>query len=138
VGLFDLSVAGDQLFLYCLDADDLPHFITGFSYNGDWTDAQDLADLDPDDVPLDQSALPEDLFELGSVALPHADNHLYIGNLTGSKAELLSEFMKPDNYEPSDALRFELVESKGSGVASLFSALVTTVAMVPLVVVLLF
>jgi hypothetical protein len=133
-GLFDLSVAGDQFFLYCLDADDKPHFLTGFSYNGDWADAAELALRA--EVPLDQSALPEDLFEFGSVALPHADNHLYIGNLTGRTDELLMEFMDPANYEPSDDLRFGLVD-QDSGAMGLFSALATTVAIVPLVVALL-
>jgi hypothetical protein len=130
-GLFDLSVAGDQFFLYCLDADDRPNFITGFSYNGAWMEAEDIQALD--EVPLDQSALPSDLFRFGGVFLPHADNHLYIGNLTGSKTELLSGFMNPFNYKASDTSRFKI----DSGALSLFSAFVTTVAIVPLIAALL-
>jgi hypothetical protein len=127
-GLFDLSVTGDQLFLYCLDADDLPHFITGFSYNGPWMEAEDIQALD--EVPLDQSALPEDLFEVGAVFLPHGDNHIYVGNLTGSPADLLLEYMDPSNYEASDALRYGLVDQDDSGARNLFSALATVSAMV--------
>jgi hypothetical protein len=134
-GLFDLSVAGDQFFLYCLDADDLPHFITGFSYNGAWMEAEDIQALE--EVPLDKSALPEDLFELGAVFLPHADNHIYTGNLTGSTTDLLLEFMDSSNYEASDALRYGLVKEGESDARNMFSALVATVAMVPLVAVLL-
>jgi endonuclease I len=134
-GLFDLSVAGDQFFLYCLDADDLPHFITGFSYNGAWMEAEDIRALE--EVPLDKSALPEDLFELGAVFLPHGDNHIYTGEVAGSTAELLLQFMDPLNYEASNALRYGLVDQDGSGARSLFSALVTLVAMIPLVAVLL-
>jgi hypothetical protein len=94
-------VAGDQFFLYCLDADDRPNFITGFSYNGAWMEAEDIQALD--EVPLDQSALPEDLFEFGSVFLPHAVHHLYIGNLAGTPADLLIEFMNPLSYKASNA-----------------------------------
>jgi hypothetical protein len=128
-------VAGDQFFLYCLDADDLPHFITGFSYNGAWMEAEDIRALE--EVPLDKSALPEDLFELGAVFLPHGDNHIYTGEVAGSTAELLLQFMDPLNYEASNALRYGLVDQDGSGARSLFSALVTLVAMIPLVAVLL-
>jgi hypothetical protein len=91
-------VTGDQFFLYCLDADEEPHFISGFSYNGEWTDAEDLADP----VPLDKSALPEDLIEFGSVALPHIDNYLYRGSLQGFRTDLLAEFMDPEKYEGYD------------------------------------
>jgi hypothetical protein len=135
-GLFDLSVTGDQFFLYCLDVDDLPNFITGFSYNGAWMEAEDIQAMD--EVPLDMSALPEDLFEFGSVFLPHAVNHLYNGTRSGFLADVLIEFMNPLNYEASegrfvenetypwfyatsdtsDTLRFR------SGALSLFSALV--------------
>jgi hypothetical protein len=94
-------VAGDQFFLYCLDVDDRPNFITGFSYNGAWMEAEDIQALD--EVPLDQSALPEDLFEFGSVFLPHAVHHLYIGNLAGTPADLLIEFMNPLSYKASNA-----------------------------------
>jgi hypothetical protein len=133
-GLFDLSVTGDQFFLYCLNADDEPHFISGFSYNGEWADAEDLADP----VPLDKSALPEDLIEFGSVALPHIDNYLYRGITTGNKTDLLAEFMDPEKYEGSDDARWGLGKIEDpSGALSLFSALVTTVAIVPLVVALL-
>ena len=38
-GLFDLSVNGDQVFIYCLDADDLPNIVWGFNYNGPWKEA---------------------------------------------------------------------------------------------------
>jgi endonuclease I len=131
-GLFDLSVGGDQLFLYCLDADELPHFITGFSFNGDWADAQDIAALD--EVPLGQSALPEDLFEFGSVALPHADNNLYIGTFEGTRAVLLTAFMNPVNYEQSNDLRYELDSNRNSGAFSIFSAVVATLTILPLVV----
>jgi hypothetical protein len=134
-GLFDLSVAGDQFFLYCLDADDLPHFITGFSYNGAWMEAEDIQALE--EVPLDKSALPEDLFELGAVFVPHADNHLYTGIVSANKTDLLLAFMDPSNYEASDALRYGFVDQNGSGALNLFSALVYIVAMVPLVAALL-
>jgi hypothetical protein len=95
--VFDLSVSGDQFFLYCLDADDIPNFITGFSYNGPWMDAEDIQAMDP--VPLDQSALPEDLLEFGSVFVPHAANHVYVGALAGDRTSLLSEYMNSSSYE---------------------------------------
>jgi hypothetical protein len=128
-------VTGDQFFLYCLDADDLPHFITGFSYNGAWMEAEDIQALD--EIPLDKSALPEDLFELGAVFLPHADNHIYTGNVSGNTTDLLIEFMDPLNYEASNALRYRLIGQDDSGARNVFSALVATVAMIPLVAALL-
>jgi hypothetical protein len=132
-GLFDLSINGDNIFLYCIDADDLPHFITGFSYAGDWFDVDDI---DPADPPIDRSALPEDLFEFGSVALPHFDNNLYIGNLTAFKSELLAAFMEPGNYEGSDDLRFGLVDPETSASWMQYhgtQSVVAALAMVPLV-----
>jgi hypothetical protein len=135
-GLFDLSVTGDQFFLYCLNADDEPHFISGFSYNGEWTDAEDLADP----APLDQSALPEDLIEFGSVALPHIDNYLYRGITTGNRTDLLAEFMNPEKYEGSDNARWGLgiIEDPSGARSLLSSALLTVAAIVPLVVALMF
>jgi hypothetical protein len=109
-------VAGDQFFLYCLDADDLPHFITGFSYNGAWMEAEDIRALE--EVPLDKSALPEDLFEFGSVFLSHAENHLYIGNLVGTPLDLLIEFMNPLSYKA-----FNACSSLKGGDAMVFSVI---------------
>ena len=94
-------------------------------------EAEDIQLLD--EVPLDKSALPEDLFELGAVFLPHADNHIYTGIVQGNKTGLLLEFMDPSNYDASDTFRYGLVDQGGSGARNLFSAIVSIVTLVPLV-----
>jgi hypothetical protein len=101
-GLFDLSVQGDQLFIYCLDADDLPNILWGFNYNGAWSEAG------LEDYGNDKSALPTELENLGSNSLPHADNCVYSGELMGRKAELQVLFMDAANWKCLDESRIEI------------------------------
>jgi hypothetical protein len=101
---FSLSTDGDNLFVYCLDADDVPNFLWGFSYNGPWLDAN-LGDADYGEG---FSALPRSLNFLGSTALTHNDNCAYNGTLTGRKTELQQRFMDPEEWFCQDSPRFIL------------------------------
>lgn len=117
-GLFDLSVEGDQIFIYCLDADDLPNIIWGFNYNGAWSEAG------LEDYGSDKSALPTELENLGSNSLPHADNCVYSGELTGRKAELQVLFMNSTNWKCLDESRIE-IDNKNSTATSAATAVHT-------------
>jgi hypothetical protein len=118
--VFDLGINGDQLLVYCLNADDKPHFLWGFSYNGNWSEPG-LADYG-----TNTSALPEALQTLGHTILPHKDNCLYNGTQSGRKTDLQAAFMNASNYDCSDEARFEIADPQ-SGASSWTSMTTTTV-----------
>jgi hypothetical protein len=127
-GMFDLSVQGDQLFIYCLDADDIPNILWGFNYNGPWSEAG------LEDYGNDKSALPTELENLGSNSLPHADNCVYSGALMGRKAELQVLFMDSANWNCLDESRMEIDTSNSttttSGATATATAAVTSTILV--------
>jgi hypothetical protein len=108
--VFDLGINGDQLLVYCLDADNKPNFLWGFSYNGDWSEPG-LADYG-----TNMSALPDSLAKLGHTTLPHKDNCLYNGTQSGRKTDLQASFMNVSNWDCTDDARFE-IDMSTSGVA---------------------
>ena len=89
--------------MYCLDADDLPHFLWGFSYNGPWLEPG----LSPEEYGTGKSALPDDLADLGTTTLPHNDNCVYAGPLSDTKANLQKHFMDPAEWNCLDDFRIE-------------------------------
>lgn len=91
---FSLSTDGDQILVYCLDADDVPNFLWGYSYNGPWSDPF----LPDDQYEEGMSALPKSLELIGSVALTHFDNCVYNNTLDDRKTTLQQLFMDPDQY----------------------------------------
>jgi hypothetical protein len=107
-GNFSLdSDIGDNLFMYCINADDLPHFITGYSYAGPFMNASDFAGLDM----INQTqftVLPDRLMELGNVALPFVRNYFFNVSLAPTdeglipKAEQQQLLQDPANYAGSD------------------------------------
>lgn len=99
---FDLGTDGDQLFIYCIDADGLENILWGFNYNGEWAPAG----LTASQYGTNTSSLPEVLENQGSVVLPHMDNCKYDGALGGFKTVILSGFLDPSNYNCSDDNRF--------------------------------
>jgi len=106
-GDFELDTDGDQVFIYCLDADNLPNFLWGLSYNGAWVDTNGTEDSA---YGTNSSALPESLEILGNTVLNHSDNCVYRGALEGRKTELQAQFMDPTNFICFDGIRigFEL------------------------------
>jgi len=103
-GNFELSTEGDQIFIYCLDADNVPNFLWGFSYGGPWKDAG----LDPSEYGETSSALPATLEFLGNTALPHRDNCVFQNQVSGRKTRLQSEFMDPTLFQCDDDSRIEI------------------------------
>lgn len=101
-GPFDFGINGDQVFIYCVDADDLPNILFAFSNTGNWSDPG-LAEYGPD-----ESALPDKVAGVGSLVLPHQDNCNYQGITTGYKSDLLTAFVDPENWVCSDNSRFNL------------------------------
>lgn len=126
---FSLSTDGDNIFIYCLDADDVPNFLWGFSYNGPWLD-DGLAD---DQYGEGFSALPRSLDFLGSTALTHLDNCVYNGTLSGRKTELQQLFMDPEEWVCQDSPRFILRQEPPTSDAfsqHAFSMFLTTAVMI--------
>jgi len=103
-GTFDLSTSvPDNLFVYCLDVYEEPHFLLAVTYNGNFSDPN------LDSYSFSETALPEEFLELeyGSLALPFFPNFLYRGRGDGRVDQLLESFSDPANYEGS-LMPFEL------------------------------
>jgi len=100
-GDFNLSASGDQIFAYQVNAQDTS-FITGLNYaRGTWYD--DAADSKT-------SALPNSLIEGNTaISLTHKDNGIYVGLLTGTKAELLPVIYNSDNWFKQDSPGFSML-----------------------------
>lgn len=101
---FELSTDGDQFFIYCLDADNVPNFLWGYSYNDAW----EPAGLSDEEYGEGKSALPPAIENLGNLVLPHMDNCVYEGALAGRKTELQKNFMDPLQFTCLNDLRIEL------------------------------
>ncbi len=114
--LFDIGTAGDNLFLYCLNADNEPHIITAFTNVGVWLDG----DLGEATYGTNSSALPDALADAGSLALPHYDNCIYAGplrlNADGSEInqqQIREYLITPSYWECQDAPRIFLEGQEG-------------------------
>jgi hypothetical protein len=90
---------GDSILLYCMNADNEPHFITGVVYNSgsSWSEAG-LAQYG-----FNESSLPDQLKDAkeGHVALPLNANYLYTGMQSGKRSDLVVAFSSPNNYNAS-------------------------------------
>ena len=114
---FHMNAEGDNLMLYCINADDEPHFINAISYAGPWVEAG------KESYDITESALPERLAGVGNVVLKGHPNWLYNGTQSGNRDILVPSFGDSANWKGSD-LRYQL-----SGSWSLQStAFVTTLA----------
>ena len=95
---FDISTNGDQAFVYCMDADGIPNFLWGISFNGrPWMSPG----LEVDAYGEGGSARPSSLEFLGSVALGRSRNCVYEGDVAGRKSDLQLFFMHPSSYKCS-------------------------------------
>lgn len=125
---FELDTEGDQVFIYCLDADNVPNFLWGYSYNGPWADSG----LPDADYGTDKSALPTSIENIGNLALEHNDNCVYDGVLAGRKTELQRQFMDPTLFTCLNDLRIELatnVQPSASAMTTSTLSLIMTGAM---------
>jgi hypothetical protein len=101
-GSFSLSTSGEQIHLYCLEANGDPRPLYAFSYNGDWA-APELPSYN-----FDQSALPQNLEGLGNVVLESMSNYVYDGPTDGSNEDLKLQVTNPVNWLGSSTDRFQL------------------------------
>lgn len=104
---FDIQTMGDNLFIYCLDLDNLPNFLFGFTNNGPWYEPG----LSADEYGSGHSALPESLAQAGSIFLStHGDNCVYVGPLQRNmeKSELQETMIDPENFDCINGTRFQL------------------------------
>ena len=114
---FALSAEGDTLVVYSTTttttattaADDAvadgsgpsaPHHLGAFSFNGPWMPA---GLEDEEDYGTDSSALPAALLEF-STALPHSDNYVYAGPMSGTKGAIQAALRDPSNWRGSNSV----------------------------------
>lgn len=114
-GTFDIpSDVPDNMLVYCLDADEQPHFLSAISTNnGAFADAG----LETSSYTVSDTALPADLTEDGNLGLPFAANYNYIGSREGSRPELVAAFKDPANYEGRSS-PYNIVTSGAGGKAA--------------------
>ena len=112
-GDFELDTDGDQVFVYCLNADNEPNFLWGLSYNGAWVVNASVTN-DDSVYGTKSSALPESLQTLGNTVLNHSDNCIYRGALAGRKGDLQAQFMDPTNFVCSNDVRIEFELGDGN------------------------
>lgn len=75
-GSFSLATdVGDNVFLYCIDADNKTKFLAGFSNAGNWSDPG----LTSEEYGESMSALPGMLLN-HAIVLPHMNNYFYNGS----------------------------------------------------------
>lgn len=120
-GSFDLSTSvPDNVLIYCLDENDVPHFLLALTYNGNFSDPN------LEDYTFSETALPQNLIDadFGSLALPFFPNYLYQGLDDGTMDQLLASFSDPTNYKGSLEPYDIDTEASTSRVASNFFPLV--------------
>jgi endonuclease I len=89
--MFDLrTVAADSMLVYCMDADGRENFLSAVTYNNDGFGSGP-----------GQTSLPENLVEIGSLALQFAPNYLYTGPLNGTRTALLEALSNASNFKGS-------------------------------------
>ena len=122
-GSFSLGTEeGDNVFLYCIDADDKIHFLAGFSNYGNWSDPG----LSAEEYGEASSSLP---FKLTSAAivLPHYDNYFYNGSRDDTLELLRADMLSPSTWVGDDENRFGVMaegDTSGAWAASVTSAAV--------------
>jgi hypothetical protein len=116
-GQFNLNSdqKGDTILTYCLNADGLPHFLHGFSFAGNWSDAG----LNATAYGLSGSALPLPLADQGSVALPLFKNYYYTGVTEAFKSVLVKDYANASNYNGSNTIRATIPLLESSAVSML-------------------
>lgn len=96
--LFDLqSATPDNILVYCINADDEPHFISALAYNEGAFSEPGL-----ETYTNGETSIPAETVDDGSIALPFSPNYLYTGPRTGYRSELIAAFKDPMNYQGSN------------------------------------
>lgn len=101
-GSFSLNTeAGDNVFLYCVDADSKIRFLAGFSNHGSWSDPG----LSAEEYGEAMTALPDDL-KSAAILLPHKDNYFYNGTRDETITLLRADMLAPSSWQGDDEDRF--------------------------------
>jgi hypothetical protein len=102
-GSFSLSTDGEKLFLYCEEASGDPRPLMALSYNDS-----------PYQPPgrllygFGESALPEELGDMGTIVLPHFNNYVYEGPNQADVAVLRAAVVNPGVWTGKNDGRFSL------------------------------
>ena len=122
-GDFKLNTeAGDNVFLYCIDADSKIRFLSGISNSGNWSSAG----LGAEEYGEAMSALPNSLAE-AAIVLPHQDNYFYNGSRSEAIFLLRADMLNPASWVGDDENRFgfpgqEVVSGAKTALAFAFSS----------------
>lgn len=102
-GSFQLSTAGDNIFIYTLMPDNSFLFLSALLYSGsDW-----LSPEEADSLNSRTSILPSELSSSSNVVITfrkHFDNNDYVGTKEGTREELLHAISNPDNWNGANSL----------------------------------
>lgn len=121
-GEFSLGTeSGDNVFLYCVDADDKIRFLSGFSNAGNWS----LPGLTAEDYGEAMSALPADLVG-AAIVLPHLDNYFYNGSRSEVINLLRADMLNPAAWAGDDENRFGISEDQVESGAKAFTVTIVT------------
>jgi endonuclease I len=124
---FDLSTTQpDNIFIFCYNADDKPHFLQSLIYSDTGYSEAGLPSYE-----FNETSVPDDFAragEKGVLSLPFSPNYLYVGPKEGNKNELLAAFADPANYAGSETPYN--INTSGSEARTVIVALVAIVASV--------
>lgn len=118
---WNMDHLGDHFHLYCINADNEPHFIFSLGFN-------QVESWKPEALPPAEygksSALPARLDPNGSVLLPGFSNWFYNGTQNASATVLIPAFSNADNWIGSDRpFEIDSAAAAVSGVSMLLSVL---------------
>lgn len=114
-GEFSLNTDfGDNVFLYCIDADSKIHFLSGYSNYGNWSDAG----LTTEEYGESTSSLPEEI-RRAAIILPHLDNYFYNGSRDETIFLLRADMLNPASWVGSNEGRFGVQVEEESGTLGL-------------------
>jgi len=103
---FSIRQDGDTLMLYCMNADNIPHFINAVTFHNDGFSERGL-----DEYPVGQSAMPTNRYSsltgVATVELSGYSNWFYNGTQEAKAAVLKPAFSDPNSWFGSD-LAFDI------------------------------
>jgi hypothetical protein len=120
-GTFSLSTDGEKLFLYCEAASGEPRHLMTLSYNGR-----------PYQPPgrlfygMGDSALPEELRDIGAIVLPHFSNYVYEGPTQANDDVLKAAVVNPDSWTGKTDGRFSIEDARDADAAVLRQEMISS------------
>ena len=122
-GTFSLNTdEGDNVFLYCIDADSKIHFLAGFNNYGNWSDLG----LTLEEYGESKTAMPDEI-RRATITLPHMDNYFYNGSRDETIFLLRADMLNPASWVGDNEGRFGVQVEDSS---SLTSTMTSTILLV--------